>query len=143
MRMDAVRSLGRTKFLWKFLMHNLQKFELQKTGQIQIPSLPRRVDCDTRRERSAHCSSCTYYLYCIACACNHTMCDPLYSLPCEIFSYILSYLTPSELGKCALLSSIWNEAANSSYVCTRVERDQRTGEGEMTEFVLTSRRCGT
>jgi len=40
----------------------------------------------------------------------------LYSLPYEIFSYILSHLTPAELGKCALMSSTWHEAANSSYV---------------------------
>eukprot|EP00026_Physarum_polycephalum_P011954 Phypoly_transcript_12205.p1 GENE.Phypoly_transcript_12205~~Phypoly_transcript_12205.p1 ORF type:complete len:367 (+),score=70.76 Phypoly_transcript_12205:140-1102(+) len=54
--------------------------------------------------------------------------DPLYSLPAEIFSYILSYLTPPELGKCALMSTMWNEVANSTYVwdtmCDRLWRDK-------------------
>lgn len=52
----------------------------------------------------------------------------MYNLPFEIVTNVLSFLTPEELGKCALLSSLWNEAANSSYVweilCDRLWSDK-------------------
>lgn len=43
--------------------------------------------------------------------------DPVLTLPCEILTNILSFLTPLDLCKCSLLSSFWNEASNSDYVC--------------------------
>lgn len=56
------------------------------------------------------------------------MCDPVANLPFEIIANVLSFLTPKELGECALLSSSWNESANSNYVweilCDALWRDK-------------------
>lgn len=46
------------------------------------------------------------------------MVDPIQSLPYEIFTNILSYLSPQELIKCTLTSSVWSDVSSSNYVCT-------------------------
>lgn len=38
------------------------------------------------------------------------------NLPIEIMANVITFLSPGELVKCTLVSSLWNEVANSSYV---------------------------